>query len=117
MVKSTLAAECLALEEGAETAYLIRCILAEILDIDFHDIPIECIIDNKSLHESLYSTKTVDDKHLLVDIAILREQLATKDLTKIKWVESNMQLADCLTKKGASTDKLIHVLNSGSMNQ
>ena len=58
-MKSTLAAECLAfnLEEAAETCFWIRSLLAELLCCEHKEIPIECVTDNQSLPETVYSTK------------------------------------------------------------
>ena len=37
-----------------------------------------------------------------------------KDIT-ISWIESEKQLANCLTKRGASCDTLINVVQSGKL--
>ena len=60
VVKSTLAAETLALEEY----YMIRLILLEIYNIKSNSelFPIRCYTDNKSLLDSVYSTKTLKKK-------------------------------------------------------
>ena len=73
------------------------------------------ITDNKSLQDSVYSTKSIEDKRLKVDICTLRDMLKNKEITEIKWVPSKWQLADVLTKSGASSSKLLEVL-SGSTN-
>ena len=38
-----------------------------------------------------------------------------KDEVSFKWIDSSIQLADPLTKKGAPKKKLIGVLKSGSL--
>ena len=55
--------------------------------------------------EHLESTRVIVDPRLRVDIARLRKM---KDIGEIevKWVKSKLQLADCMTKKGASTELL-----------
>ena len=61
VVKSTLAAETLAMEEACEMAIMIRCIFCELLNLDNTDmdvLKIKCKTDNKSLVDSVYSTKT-----------------------------------------------------------
>ena len=57
VVKSTLAAECLALEEAGETCFWIRSLLTELIRCEHKEIPIECVTDNQSLLETVYSTK------------------------------------------------------------
>ena len=104
VVKSTLAAETMALLEGAEAAVYIGNILKEILQCK--PLKISCITDNKSLVDAVHSTKRVDDKRLRLDIAVLVDMLDRKEISDITWVETHMQLADCMTKKGASTTRL-----------
>ena len=41
--------------------------------------------------------------------------LEKKEIKKIKWVNSNNQLANSLTKRGASFDLLINVLFTGKL--
>ena len=83
----------------------------EIIDLPKEEyLPIYAIVDNKSLIESLYSTKTVTEKHLKIDICIIREMLEKGEVKSVIWRESELQLADCLTKGGASTNKLLLAL-------
>ena len=35
--------------------------------------------------------------------------LNTKEIKTVRWVPTNLQLADCLTKQGAKTDNLLAV--------
>ena len=101
----------LALDEGIEESYITRSIVCEILNISIKSehIPIECVIDNKSLKDSIYSTKTLTKKHLKVDICAIREMIEI-EIKLVMWKESKMQLADCLTKTGVSGEKLIDAL-------
>ena len=65
MVKSTLAAECLALEEAADYAYYIKSMVTEILGIS-DNLSMNCYIDNKLLHDVLHSSNNVkEDKRLI----------------------------------------------------
>ena len=60
---------------------------------------------------AVHSTKTIEDKGLKIDIGILREMLYNQEISLIEWIDSDKQLADPLTKGGASTNKLIEALN------
>ena len=84
--KSTLVVECLALQESAETAFYIKTILCEILNINQQDITIECYTDNKSLVDSVHSSKTLQDKKLIIDMAIVKEMLQKKEISCINWI-------------------------------
>ena len=64
-----------------------------------------------SLNEAVYCTTTIFEKRLLIDLSILREMVERKEIT-ISWIESEKQLANCLTKRGASCDTLINVVQS-----
>ena len=115
VVKSTLSAETLALEEGIEACFMLKSILCEILG--FHEkndqrLPIDCITDNKSLFDAVYSTKTLIEKRLKVDICVIREMIAKGEVHSVKWKDGKYQLADCLTKAGTSCSRLLEVLHN-----
>ena len=74
VVRSTLVAECLAQLDAIDASFLIKSSLEELFNCN-NGIPVESIIDNKSLCEALYSTKCIEDKRLRVDVAILRERV------------------------------------------
>ena len=46
-----------------------------------------------------------------MDVARLREMVAEKEIC-VNWVNGKSQVADALTKRGASSVSLIEVLNS-----
>jgi len=108
VVKSTLAAESLALLDAAQAGVYITHMIKEILGVQ---PVIRCYVDNKSLVEALHSTKSVEDKHLRIDIAALKDLLETQEITSVSWVRSAKQLADVLTKKGASAETLVSAVS------
>ena len=113
VVKSTLAAETLALVEGAEAAIYLATIIKEV--VKCRELSIRCFVDNRSLVEGISSSKGVDDRRLRIDISLMKDLLHRKEVESVSWVCTSEQLADCLTKRGASTDRLRAVL-SGSNN-
>ena len=115
VVKSSLAAECLALQEASDVAFYIKTVLADILKIDEHNGEIKCFTYNKSLYESLYSSRTLEEKRLILDEAIIKDMLRKKELTEVCWIEKSKQIAYALTKSTASTRKLCDVLTRGSI--
>ena len=102
VVKSTLSAETLALLDCAEAAVYIASILAELTPGKAR-VKIHCYTDNKSLLDSLHSSKRVEDRRLRLDLAVIQDMLDNEEITSVSWVATSMQLADCLTKRGAST--------------
>ena len=106
-VKGTLAAETLAAVKAVKTGFLLTSILKELHNSQ-SSIDIECFTD------TVHSTNSIIDKRLRVDMAILREIVHKKEVL-IKWVETKDQLADALTKKGASSTQLIEALHSSHL--
>ena len=63
--------------------------------------------------QALYSTKLVDDKRLRLDIAAIKESVDRNEIATVKWIHGDEQLANCLTKRGASSHKLMQILMNG----
>ena len=113
VTKSPLASEALAVNEAADAGYLISSMLAEILKLA--KLPmVHCFTDSKSLVENIASTKVVSDRRLRVDVARLRQMIERREVC-LHWVEGSDQIADSLTKRGASFTKLFEVLTRCSM--
>ena len=118
VVESTSSAETLALEEVLEFCFMGRSLFCEVSNKEMHpDIfPIcyICYTDHKSLVQMVNSTKTLTEKQLKVDICIIREMIEKHEVKQISWCDSSSQLADCLTKAGASCEKLLRVLQGNA---
>ena len=78
VVRSTIAAEVLSLQEGLECGFYYRKIIENFLAISNKTIPIIAFVDNKSVIEAVYLNKLVDDKRLRIDIAAISETLLRK---------------------------------------
>lgn len=114
VVKSTLAAEALALVEGLDACYFVRSILQEMIQVkEENGIPIKCYTDNKSLSENIHSTKLISEKRLRLDLASIKESVNIGDIEVI-WVRTSKQISDCLTKAGADFRNLVEVLSGGN---
>lgn len=113
VVKSTLAAETLALAEGLDDALYIKKMIRDL----FPNIklPVYAKVDNKDLVEAIYSTKMVKDKRLRIELASIKEIIGDGLVEAVSWIESENQLADCMTKQGASGERLLSILQSGSV--
>ena len=109
VVKSTIAAETLALNEGAKYGIFLAHILNQLLE--GIKVKIICYTDNKSIVDALLSTKKMNSPMLNIDTLILSEHLETGKIEAVKWVKGEQQLADPLTKLGVCTDKLKMVLS------
>ena len=117
VVRSTLAGETLAMADAVDNAVYISTLYSELMTGDPSDacVEISCLTDCKSLYEAVKSQKFVTEKRLRIEISGLKESLEKDVIHELKWISTKEQLADCLTKKGASSAKLMNVLESGSM--
>ena len=108
VARSTLSAETLAAVDAVDAAFLIATIFGEILNLNL-PMSIDLVTDCKSLLDAVNTTNLVSDRRLRVDIAALR-QMVEKGEVNFHWIDSSMQLADGLTKKGASKARLLEVI-------
>ena len=108
-VKSTIAAETLALVDGAEKSVEIAHILRQLLE--GIEVKINCYTDNKSIADAISSTKKIDNPMLNIDSQVIRDYLQKGWINQVKWIKSEMQLADPLTKVGVCTDKLKNAIS------
>ena len=63
IVRSTLAAETLAMQDMAENCFLIRNTLCELYEMNMNAdvLLVSCITDSKSLYDSVHSTKALTE--------------------------------------------------------
>lgn len=110
VIKSSMAAETLALLETADNAFYLKRLTESILCIP-DCIEIKCFTDNRSIVDHVSKTTTsLSDFRLKVDMACLRDMLNRREIKSISWVDTKNQLADGLTKYTASCTKLLEVL-------
>ena len=112
--RSTLGAETLSAVDALDSAYLVAKILTELVDVNEREIATSLFTDNKSLYDALNTSNLLLDKRLRVDISALRE-MNDRGEVSYHWVESSQQLADVLTKRGASKRKLFGVLSQANL--
>jgi len=52
----------------------------------------------------------MENKRLQIDISILREMMENQEIHQFRWIDTKHQLANALTKNGASPEYLLRVL-------
>ena len=104
--------EALAATEAVDSAQVTKKVAEEVLGR--HLGPIRLYVDNKSLADAPQTTNIPTEKRLRIGLAALREMLEENQLI-IQWITSDKQLADVLTKQGASKLPLINVLCEGKL--
>ena len=112
VVRSTLAAETCAALEGLDAAFFISKIASEMIG---SSLPIVAFTDNRPLYKNVHSTTMAHEYRLRIDLAAIKEMLIKQEVMSFSWVEKSKQLADCLTKFGASPLLLLSVLETGIM--
>ena len=108
VVKSTLAAETLALLDAAEAGVFLSKMICQAINVSCPVVGY--FVDNRSLVEAVHSTKNVEDKMLRINMSVLRDMLDQGDISSVEWVQSTKQLANPLTKKGANAADLLQSL-------
>ena len=111
VTKSPLAAETMALADAADAGNLLAASIKELFG-RLTKMEIICVTDSKSLKEHLQTSNVIEDMRLRLDMARLQEMVDLGEI-KIAWVKGKQQLADSLTKFGASAVQLLEVLGSG----
>ena len=61
------------------------------------------------------STNVKEDQRLVLDVCALKEMLNNKEIDSINWVSKDKQLADPMTKAGASPLTLQRVVCAGNL--
>ena len=117
IVRSALAAECLAMPECLDAAIYISLLYKELMygNVNSKTPEIEIVTDSKSLCDAIKSVKNVTEKRLRVDIGAVKEALKNNEIHNVRWVNSSLQLSDCLTKHGANNDKLLQILKCNKL--
>ena len=115
VVKSTLAPEMLSLSEALEHAIYLKEIIMELTAADNTGIPVETLVDNRSVEDAIYSTKSVDDKCLRFDVGSIKEMLNKKEIMKVQWIPREKMIANTLTKCRASRFDLLRCIQEGQL--
>ena len=116
IARSTLASEALALLDGLDCVISIGILLNELNNKGKSVIPIKCYIDNNDLFQAIHSDKDVSERRLRRDINCIKELIKNKEIDNVYWIPTNNQLANVLTKHGASGQNLLGLLSQGMLN-
>ena len=88
-------------------------LISELVFNGVKHIPIEIYTDGKFLYDASKSKKTVTEKRLRIDIAMLQELLELKIVSKLHCVDTRRESANALTKNSASFKELLCILQKG----
>lgn len=112
--KSVKTAETRSLEQGAEDAIFLSQMFYELYTGKSKGrIPVKMNIDSKTLHDSLLSTKQVEEKTIRHLVAWIKQQVTEGIIKNVGWVSTDEMLADVFTKKNVKTDIILDVFSKG----
>ena len=80
---------------GFDIRALIKATIKKILGIS---LPIVIYTDLKLLYDCLIRLGTTQEKRLIVDIIYLRQAYERREITKVKWIDGDTNLANSITK-------------------
>ncbi len=114
IVTSSSAAETLALNDGISELIFTKALLGEFFGVDrISEVPVHLYTDSKNVQKAVNSTAMVEDPRSRTEIAALKESLEKKEINALMRVDSKSMLANCLTKRGASSKGLMRVVQNG----
>jgi hypothetical protein len=111
VARSTLAAESLSFADGVDAAAFVSSLAAE-LQATKWQWPVIGVTDSRSLFDAASTSTQITDRRLRVEISAIRDSKERGELEVI-WTSADNQLADVLTKKGASSYKLLSAVTEG----
>ena len=96
VTRSIMAAELLALVYGFDQAYVIKHTLEKLLS---KTIPIDALIDSRTVFNTVAKGKGTLEKRLLIDVSALRQSHYIGELRSIGWINGKENPADGLTRE------------------
>ena len=112
VAKSSLAAETQSIAESGDMASFAAEMIKEVFAIE--SPPVKILTDSKSFIDHLATKNIISDKRMRIDMARIREMLSLNEI-EVGFVPTDKQLADPLTKIGASVVQLRTVLQTGKL--
>ena len=88
VVRSTLA---LSLSDGCDVTFYVNILLFEFIQKNSKPINITAYTDNRSLTDTVHSTKQTLERRLIVDISFIREMVGNNKI-QVNWVEKDKQI-------------------------
>jgi hypothetical protein len=78
------------------------------------EVPLVVYIDSKSLYECLVKLGTTREKRLMIDVMCLRQAYERREITEVKWIKGESNLADSMTKS-KPTNALKRLLDTNTI--
>ena len=99
VTRSVLASEVYGMVGGFDLGYVIYYTLHTILSrIGLPLPPLVLCTDSYSLYQCLIQLGTTNEKRLMIDIMGLRQSYENREIHEVRWIDSNSNPADAMTK-------------------
>jgi hypothetical protein len=80
---------------GFDIGALIKATIKKILRIDLLMV---IYTDLRLLYDCLVKLGTTQEKRLMIDVMCLQQVYKRREITKVKWIDGNINPADSITK-------------------
>lgn len=99
VTRSVLAAELYGMASGVDMGFVIAGTISMAMEqLGLPKIPLIICTDSFSLYECIVKLGTTKEKRLMVDIMALRQMYERRELWEVRWINSNCNPADSMTK-------------------
>jgi hypothetical protein len=78
-----------------DIAITIKSMVDKVLQIN---LPLILCTDSKSLYDCLVRLRTTQEKRLIINIICLQQAYKHRQITEVKWINSEANSADIITK-------------------
>ena len=114
VVHEVFTAECISLTECVDEVIYFQKILTQLLG---RKIPSRIFTDNRSLKDSIYSCTPVKIKSQRMAIFGIKGLIEDGIIDSIAWVNTKLQIADALTKRGVKIDLIKNLFSNGKISR
>lgn len=112
IVHSAMAAECCALAECFDAAYVLKHELQVLLK---QEVNIEVLTYSKQVFDSITNSTRTKERRLMIDLNAAKESFQRKEISDLGLLKSENNLADAFTKLMAPK-QLLEAMTSGELN-
>jgi len=103
VTRAVLVSKLYAITVGIDIAISISTTLNLIIrQLGIDAIPTVIYTDSFSLYEYIVKLGTIREKRLIIDIIVIRQSYERRELSKIRWITSESNLADTIIKSAAN---------------
>ncbi|KAI0994039.1 hypothetical protein K3495_g14143 [Podosphaera aphanis] len=112
VVRSVLNAELRSLLLGFDMGACIKKTYEQIYN---RHIPLVIYTDSKSLYDCVIRLGTTLEKHMMIDVMVIRGAYEEREITEIKWIAGDTNPADSMTKVKGNNNALKTLIDTNFM--